>query len=313
MGGYNHLFVTDMVDAATDYVNEGEAFDETGRPANVGRPWRLMARFDVPVATTYVGVSWIHPTVEPALWVHSHVHEASDEVLFWLGSNPAAPGDLGGEAYFDLAGERHVLTTTTAVFIPRRHWHCPLGWQHVERGFRFISLDLSPAYESVNDKDLAGGAAAAVPPPGGPPAPGTSYEHLFVKDPASDGALVGPGGAAVYPLMTRAAVPETTLQAWLTWVGPEHAGVGWDHEEVHTEADELLIWLGSDPADEKALGAALTVEIEGEAHTVTTTGAVFIPKGLRHRVLGAHEIARPFSFLAVLLDRYPGTEAEVVA
>ncbi|MDR1824241.1 MAG: hypothetical protein LBR27_02725 [Bifidobacteriaceae bacterium] len=305
MGQYSHLFVTDMVDAATDYVNEGEAVDEAGRPANVGRPWRLMARFDVPPATVYVGVSWIHVTSDEALWVHTHVHEDSDEVLYWIGTDPDNPNDLGGEAYFELGGERHLLTTTTAVFIPRHHWHCPLGWNHVERGFRFISMDLNPTYESFNDKDLAAGQSTPTPPPEGPPPPGT-FDHLFIKDAAVDAARPGPGGAPGYALMTRARVPETTIQATYSWVGPQHAGGAWDHPDVHPDSDELLVWLGGDPADEKALGAELTVEIEDERHTVTTTGAVFIPKGLRHRVLGADRITRPFTFIHMALDRYQG-------
>jgi quercetin dioxygenase-like cupin family protein len=298
VGRYDHLFVTDMVDAATDYVNEGEYVDETGRPPNVGRPWRLMARFDVPEATTYTGVSWIHETEDPALWVHAHVHQAEDEVLFWLGTDPDHPGDLGGAAYFELGGVRYTLTESTAVFIPRGIWHCPLGWTRVTRPFRFISMALNPTYESVNSTDLTEPIAIV-------PEPGVDYDHLFVRDAPVLEGRTGPGGTPAYALMDRRAVPETTVQATQSWVR-EDFRTPWDHPEAHHGADELLIWMGGDPADEKGLGAELTVEVGGEAHTVTTTGAVFLPRGTRHKVTGAANVTGGFSFITVLFDRYQG-------
>ncbi|MGH3587484.1 MAG: hypothetical protein ACRDQ0_14285 [Pseudonocardia sp.] len=146
MGTYDHLFVTRMVECADDLVNEGAAAGEP-RPGNISDPFGLMRAADVAQSTVHMAYSWIHPTDEPVHWVNVHEH-TYDEVLFWTGNNPDDVHDLGGELYLDIEGERHVVTTTGAVFIPAGVRHCPLGFQKVTRSFSFCALSLNGSYSS---------------------------------------------------------------------------------------------------------------------------------------------------------------------
>lgn len=138
---YEHLFVRDLVDCRDDMINEAE---QVGRPLpkNLSRPWALMRSDDVPEAKVYLTMSWVHPIDEETFWVQEHEHDY-DEMLVFTGSNPEDPRDLGAEVYMEIEGERHIITTSSSVYIPAGTKHCPLGFNRVDRPFRFLAIALS--------------------------------------------------------------------------------------------------------------------------------------------------------------------------
>lgn len=142
---YDHLFVRDM-----PVIAEGEMdSDATGDdiPANLGEGFWLVHERLFPESQVNMSHVWIGETDQPSHWVDPHVHDY-DEVLIWTGSDPENPRDLGAEIYLDIEGERHVITTSGSVYIPAGVIHCPLGWNRVDRPFRFSALSLSPSYRS---------------------------------------------------------------------------------------------------------------------------------------------------------------------
>lgn len=138
---YEHLFVRDLVDCRDDMINEAE---QVGRPLpkNLSRPWALMRADDVPEAKAYITMSWVHPTDEETFWVQEHEHDY-DELLVFTGSNREDLRDLGAEVYMEIEGERHIITTSGSVYIPAGTKHCPLGFNRVDRPFRFLAIALS--------------------------------------------------------------------------------------------------------------------------------------------------------------------------
>ncbi|WP_295034751.1 MULTISPECIES: cupin domain-containing protein [unclassified Microbacterium] len=152
MGAHDRLFVKELWDSSESFTYEGDAVrDKADVPANLGHPYGLMRPAEVPESQVHMGYCWITPSDEAATWVHPHVHRDHDEVLIWMGNDPENPKDLGARLVMEIDGERHVLTTTGSVFIPRGTVHCPLGWESVERPFRFISLFLGPEYEADDE------------------------------------------------------------------------------------------------------------------------------------------------------------------
>jgi len=149
MGKHDHLFTTELWDSSKSFTAEGEALGEEV-PTNLGASYGLVRPAEIPEAQVHMGYCWIGPTDEPGLWVHPHVHPDQDEVLIWMGNDPENPKDLGARLTMTVDGEEHIITTTGSVFIPRGTPHCPLGWESVERPFRFISLFLGPDYNSIN-------------------------------------------------------------------------------------------------------------------------------------------------------------------
>ena len=61
---------------------------------------------------------WIFeiPHPNPTVVKHSHPY---DELLFFVGTNPDDPQDLGGEIEVEMGDEKHVIDTTTSVFVPK--------------------------------------------------------------------------------------------------------------------------------------------------------------------------------------------------
>lgn len=59
------------------------------------------------------------------VWVRPHTHEY-DEILGFVGTNASNPRELGGEVELWLDDEKHVLSKTCLVFVPKGLRHCPL-------------------------------------------------------------------------------------------------------------------------------------------------------------------------------------------
>jgi quercetin dioxygenase-like cupin family protein len=59
------------------------------------------------------------------VWVKPHIHEY-DEIIGFVGTNVKKPHDLGGEVELWLDDEKHTLSKTCLVFIPKGLRHCPL-------------------------------------------------------------------------------------------------------------------------------------------------------------------------------------------
>ena len=141
MGKHDGLFVTEAKECAADMVNEGAAAEKP-LPFNLSEPWALLRAADVPQASCYITTSWVGAIDHEEEWVEEHVHDY-DEVLMFLGNDPDDVNDLGGEIFMTIEGERHLLTTTSAVFIPAGTRHCPLGFTRVDRPLRFVAVALS--------------------------------------------------------------------------------------------------------------------------------------------------------------------------
>lgn len=77
---------------------------------------------------------------------HNH---AFDEYLVWLGTNPNDLDDLGGEVEFWFDGEKHLITKSTAVFVPAGIWHCPLAFNRVDRPFIFLTTGNTTRYRHL--------------------------------------------------------------------------------------------------------------------------------------------------------------------
>jgi len=144
------------------------------------------------------------------------------------------------------------------------------------------------------------------------------YEHLFVrKMPNCIEDLVNEGAAAgvVEPdnvgpalaLMRSQEVPESKIHLTYTWIGECDEPVQWVKEHEH-DYDEVLIWHGNDPDDPDDLGAEIYLDIEGVRHTITTSGSVYLPAGVRHCPLGFTRVDRPFRFSALSLSPNYGSD-----
>ncbi|MBA7695788.1 hypothetical protein ES703_104424 [subsurface metagenome] len=79
----------------------------------------------------YVECVWYWKGSEqPIVGAHTHPF---DEVIAFFGTNPEDPQDLCGEVELWLEDEKHILTKSCLVFVPRGLKHCPLIIRRVDR------------------------------------------------------------------------------------------------------------------------------------------------------------------------------------
>lgn len=79
----------------------------------------------------YVECVWYWKGSEEAI-VRAHTHPF-DEVITFFGTNPEDPKDLCGEVELWLEDEKHILTKSCLVFVPKGMKHCPLVIRRVDR------------------------------------------------------------------------------------------------------------------------------------------------------------------------------------
>ena len=79
----------------------------------------------------------------------SHVHDDFDEILCFIGGNPMDFRDFGAEVELSLGEEleKHIITTTTFVYVPKGLIHCPIHFKRVDKPIIFSAISLAPVYK----------------------------------------------------------------------------------------------------------------------------------------------------------------------
>jgi len=89
-------------------------------------------------------IHWVLPHQTPRMKIGHppHIHSEA-ELLIHIGTNPDDPDDLGAEVelYVGPEMERHVITTTTVVFLPPNFLHGPWNPLKTERPWIFIEIN----------------------------------------------------------------------------------------------------------------------------------------------------------------------------
>lgn len=76
-----------------------------------------------------------------------HVHDDTDELIGFMGSDPENPEDLGGEIEFAIGGEPHLLTRSSIIFVPAGLPHNPMRILRVERPIFHFSVVTTHVYD----------------------------------------------------------------------------------------------------------------------------------------------------------------------
>ncbi len=65
--------------------------------------------------------------------------------------------------------------------------------------------------------------------------------------------------------------------------------------------DEMILNIGTNPADPEDLGAEVIGFLGNEKHTLNKTSAVYIPRNVEHGVAGFNRFHRPYIQMAIKL------------
>ena len=109
-------------------------------PVEKGRGGRIIfLDSEVVPGAFYLECVWVMPRPEGTPRVtdkptgtQPHTHDY-DEVIAFFGTNPDDFHDLGAEVELWLGDEKHILTKSCVVFVPKGLKHCPLNFLRVDR------------------------------------------------------------------------------------------------------------------------------------------------------------------------------------
>ena len=89
-----------------------------------------------------------HCIPEPIILEGTPHHHDFDQFLWFYGGNPLDVRDFRAEAelYLGEEGEKHIITETQLVHIPKGLIHCPLNFIKVEKPVIFMNVPLTPEY-----------------------------------------------------------------------------------------------------------------------------------------------------------------------
>ena len=99
------------------------------------------------------GVTILCVTEPKTMNPNPHAHDF-DQLLCFFGGNPLNFFQFGAEIEFTLGeeGEKHLIDTTSIVYIPKGLMHCPLVFKTVHQPVILLDIAFAPEYtRSVGD------------------------------------------------------------------------------------------------------------------------------------------------------------------
>jgi quercetin dioxygenase-like cupin family protein len=95
----------------------------------------------------YLSSSWWHNKgeINKTNAVQRHTHDF-DEVIAFIGNNPSDPTDLGGEIELWMDDEKHIISKSCLVFVPKGVPHCPMFPIRIDRPILHFTTGPSVTY-----------------------------------------------------------------------------------------------------------------------------------------------------------------------
>jgi hypothetical protein len=226
-----------------------------------------------------------------------HVHDF-DQVMLWLGADPVDMGELGAEVELCLGaeGEKHMITTSTAVAVPRRIPHFPANITRMDKRFIFMTVSCASEYKEKllrPDKKIFDKTPAMM-------FTSKYRDNIINISFMRKGAWTyGPtnrddsGGSLAF-IRGRENMFDFLIMCESIKKAPYRFGPEPDKPHVHPRP-EILFFVGTDLNDLTRLGGEVEICLgkEMERHLITVPTAVVIPGGLFHNPLVITSLERP--------------------
>lgn len=272
-------------------------------PAEKGKSGRVLYMDSEMVpGACYTEAVWIrggNSEVQRKGGIQAHTHDY-DEVLGFFGTNPEDPYDLGAEIEFWLDEEKHVLTKTCLIFIPRGLTHCPLKVLGVNTPVFHFSSHQGKMYTGEGEVEQKQETGSSDKQQAGQE--GIKYGKYIVTE-LNKNIVEAPWS----PSLRQVAKGQTGRVLWLdnetvpgafyvetVWIYPRKETPKKRGAQAHThDYDEVLAFFSGNPDDPHNLGAEAEFWIEDEKHTIARSCLVFVPKGMKHAPLYFNRVDRP--------------------
>ena len=97
----------------------------------------------------YFTTQWVYRPDEKGIPPIKHDH-SYDEYLGFFGSDTDNPEDLCGEVELSLGDEKHTITKSCVVFVPKGVSHCPMKFKRVDKPIFYFATTPTTGYSKEN-------------------------------------------------------------------------------------------------------------------------------------------------------------------
>jgi len=229
-----------------------------------------------------------------------HVHNFN-EVMIWMGADTSDLGYLGAEVELFLGEEmeKHMIATSTAVFIPKGFQHFPATITRMENRFLFMVISCAREYKATpvpSDKTLE-----TIPIAGWGGKYRNKIQHLaFTRNGPWH---YGPNNQDTHDGAITSIIAkefEFNMSYESVRKAPYRFGPSPDKPHAHN-FDEFGLMLGADTNDLSELGVEFETGLgpEIEMHRFNTPSVSIFPKGLPHGPGAYLSLHKPMIFAII--------------
>lgn len=238
-----------------------------------------------------------------------HSHDF-DQIMCFLGSDMNDIGDLWAEVEICLGEEmeKHMITSTTAVAIPKGMPHMPVTINRMDKRILMMVISLAPRYSAAplpTDREPVGPLGWREAKYGKYVLPMSfrrkgawSYGPLNRDDGGGSIAFVRPNDVGINFTMLYENMKKAPFR-----LGPDP-----DKPHAHANA-QIMLFLGTDTDDLSKLNAEFEICMgkELEKHSFTQSTAVITPPYLPHWPGGLVKVEKPI----LMVDIHPAGDSVV--
>jgi len=275
-------------------------------------PFRQITRHTSEFANLHI--EYGSPAVAGRLGLNAAEVHDFNQVIIFMGSDPTNIGDLGAHIELCIGPERekHMITTSTAVFVPRGLPHMPATIVRMDRRFIVMTISQTSAPKSTPapkaDKEYDGGPIAGLG------LMRSKYRNnipimLWERKGAWHYGQQNPDDAEGY--ITSISGSKDLFNFHMMYEGINKAPYRFgDPYKPHVHAyDESLICMGADCNDLSKLPGEVVMCMgpEMEKHVITSPTLIHLPKSFPHCPTTVTKADKPFFF--IVLQAFGGVEA----
>jgi hypothetical protein len=247
------------------------------------------------------GVYWTAGKIGREPYV-PHTHDF-DQIIIFAGSDMDDIGELGAEIEFCLGEEMetHMITTTTAIAIPKGLPHFPATVNRLDRRFFYIEVSVAPEYSETPVRTEKKPA-----PPVGWRAETRKYimpVAFMRKGSWHYGPLNRDDGGGYISFITGNSVDIDFMTIYESMKKAPYR-ICPDPDKPHTHpTTQIMCFVGTDPDDLTDLGADFEICLgkEEERHVFNKSTAIVTPPFLPHWPGGLLKCERPI----LMVDIHP--------
>jgi hypothetical protein len=209
-----------------------------------------------------VDCTWFWNSLPNQIVDGTHVSE-NNQVISLVGADPANPPSLGGEITLWVDDKKHLISTSSLIFVPAGVPFGPVQVNHMEHPINYAIIGMRPDPRAVRDPSIKPAILSQTKEKAfNPPIPTKRTSRITNILHSEDDMVKG------------------SFYVNVNW---QYEGYGQAPVETHDhEWPELIAMMGCDPNHPYDLGGTYCIDLDGETYYLTKSCLVCIPAHVKH-------------------------------